>query len=183
MKMLKNGLEVDGFATSRTPIPSLPSTKRVVVPRCAARPPEPPAQVHPDHHAEAVAVAVAEHADGVEPVDEDTVLREQKKGIKQWLPFYRPKMCGECRHAMGRKRQRRTTRRRPAKRRRRRVSQVGGVAASLPMGILKAGYGITKAIGDHQTKRAIAIGEKRRREVASGKRKKYAGESFNCSIM
>ena len=82
---------------------------------------------------------------------------------------------------MRRKRKRSTTRRRPAKRRR--VSQVGGVAASLPMGIMKAGYGITKAIGDHQTKRAIAIGEKRRREVASGKRKKYAGESFNCSIM
>ena len=76
-----------------------------------------------------------------------------------------------------RKRQRRTTRRR------RRVSQVGGVAVIMPLGILKAGYGITKAIGDHQTKRAIAIGEKRRREVASGKRKKYAGESFNCSIM
>ena len=82
---------------------------------------------------------------------------------------------------MGRKR-RRTRTRRPAKRSRRQ-GQVGGVAVSLPMGILKAGYGITKAIGDHQTKRAIAIGEKRRREVASGKRKKYAGESFNCSIM
>ena len=83
---------------------------------------------------------------------------------------------------MGRKRKRkRKTTRRPAKRRR--VSQVGGVAVSMPLGILKAGYGITKAIGDHQTKRAIAIGEKRRREVASGKRKKYAGESFNCSIM
>ena len=84
---------------------------------------------------------------------------------------------------MGPKRKRkRSTTRRPAKRRRR-VSQVGGVAASLPLGILKAGYGITKAIGDHQTKRAIKIGEKRRREVASGKRKRYAGESFNCSIM
>ena len=82
---------------------------------------------------------------------------------------------------MRRKRKRSTTRR-PAKRRRR-VNQVGGVAVSLPLGIMKAGYGITKAIGDHQTKRAIAIGEKRRREVASGKRKKYAGESFNCSIM
>ena len=82
---------------------------------------------------------------------------------------------------MGPKRHRRTTRRR----RRRRVtsSQVGGVAASLPIGILKAGYAGTKAIGEHQTKRAIKIGEKRRREVASGKRKKYAGESFNCSIM
>ena len=83
---------------------------------------------------------------------------------------------------MRRKRKRSTTRR-PAKRRRRRVSQEGGVGVGLPIGIMKAGYGITKAIGDHQTKRAIAIGEKRRREVASGKRKKYAGESFNCSIM
>ena len=79
-----------------------------------------------------------------------------------------------------RKRKRRTTRRRPQ---RVTYSQVGGVGVGLPIGILKAGYGITKAIGDHQTKRAIAIGEKRRREVASGKRKRYAGESFNCSIM
>ena len=82
-----------------------------------------------------------------------------------------------------RKRKRRTTRRRPSTKRLRRHGQVGGVAVSLPVGILKAGYGITKAIGDHQTQRAIKIGEKRRREVASGKRKKYAGESFNCSIM
>ena len=77
MKMLKNGLEVDGSVTSRTPIQSPRSTKRVVVPRYAARPPEPPAQVHPDHHAEdgAVAVAVAE------PVDEVPALRKQKKRI------------------------------------------------------------------------------------------------------
>ena len=151
--------------------------KRGVVPRCAARPPEPPAQVHPDHHAEAGAVAVAEHADGAEPVDEEAVLHKKRYKNRDFSSIV-PK------NAMGprRKRQRRTTRRRPAKRRRR-VSQVGGVAASLPLGILKAGYGITKAIGDHETKRAIAIGEKRRREVASGKRKKYAGESFNCSIM
>ena len=92
----------------------------------------------------------------------DTVFRSQKRVV------------------MRRKRKRSTTRR-PAKRRRR--GQVGGVGPGLPIGILKAGYGITKAIGDHQTKRAIAIGEKRRREVASGKRKKYAGESFNCSLM
>ena len=91
-------------------------------------------------------------------------------------------MCGECQNTMPprRKRKRTRTRRRP---RRVTYSQVGGVGVGLPVGILKAGYGITKAIGDHQTKRAIAIGEKRRREVASGKRKKYAGESFNCSIM
>ena len=91
-------------------------------------------------------------------------------------------MCGECQNTMPprRKRKRRTTRRRP---RRVTYSQVGGVGVGLPVGILKAGYGITKAIEDHQTKRAIEIGEKRRREVASGKRKRYAGESFNCSIM
>ena len=92
MKMLKNGHGADGFATSRTPIQSPRSTKRVVVPRCAARPPEPPAQVHPDHHAEDGAVAVAEPVDGVEPVDEVAVLREQKKGIKNsGLPSTVPK--------------------------------------------------------------------------------------------
>ena len=84
-----------------------------------------------------------------------------------------------------RRKRKRSTTRRPAKRRRQRVtySQVGGVGVGLPVGVLKAGYGITKAIGDRQTKRAIKIGEKRRRKVASGKRKRYAGESFNCSIM
>ena len=84
---------------------------------------------------------------------------------------------------MGRKRKRRrtTTRRRtPAKRRR---GQVGGVAASLPIGILKAGYGITKAIGEHKQARAKEISEKRWRDYMQGKRKRYAGESFNCSIM
>ena len=46
---------------------------------CAARPPARPAQVHHDPHAEDGAVAVVEHVVVVEPVDEDTVLREQKK--------------------------------------------------------------------------------------------------------
>ena len=84
---------------------------------------------------------------------------------------------------MGRKRKRKRTptrRRTPAKRRR---GQVGGVAASLPIGILKAGYGITKAIGEHQQARAEEISEKRCRDYMQGKRKRYAGESFNCSIM
>ena len=61
--------------------------------------------------------------------------------------------------------------------------QVGGVSPGLPIGILKAGYGATKTIGEHQQKRAIKIADKRRRDVASGKRKHYAEESFNCSIM
>ena len=94
-------------------------------------------------------------------------------------------MCGRCRSAMAPKRKRATTqRRKPAKRQRRMTyGQVGGVSPGLIVGIGKAGYGITKALGDHQTKRAIKITEKRRREVEQGKRKRYAGESFNCSIM
>ena len=76
MKMLNNGLEVDGFATSRTPIQSLPSTKMEEGDlRYDARPPERPVQVHPDHHAEdeAVAkhVAVAEHVGGVDAREKD----------------------------------------------------------------------------------------------------------------
>ena len=84
-------------------------------------------------------------------------------------------MCGRCGSAMAPKRKCKRTmtrRRKPAKRQRRMTySQVGGVSPGLIVGIGKAGYGITKAIGDHQTKRAIKIGEKRRREVEQGKRK------------
>ena len=72
MKMLKNGLEVDAFATSRIPIQSPRSTKRVDVLRCAARPPARPAHGHPDLHAEDGAVVAAEPVDGVE-------VRKQKK--------------------------------------------------------------------------------------------------------
>ena len=83
------------------------------------------------------------------------------------------------------KRKRTTTRRRTSAKRQRRMTygEMGGVSPGLLVGIGKPGYGITKAIGEHQTKRAIKIAEKRRREVEQGKRKRYAGESFNCSIM
>ena len=74
----------------------------------------------------------------------------------------------------------RTTRRRP---RRVSYSQVGGVGVGLPVGILKAGYGITKALGEHQQKQAKKISDKRWRDYMSGKRKSYGGESFNCSLM
>ena len=86
---------------------------------------------------------------------------------------------------MGRKRKRTTTRRRsPAKRSRRMTySQVGGVGVGLPVGIVKAGYAGTKAIGEHQQKRAKKISDKRWRDYLSGKRKSYGGESFNCSLM
>ena len=154
--------------------------KRGVVPRCAARPPEPPAQVHPEHHAEDGAVAVAE------PVDEVPGLRKQKKRYKNsGLFFTVPKMCGRCGHAMAprRKRKRTTTRRRSPAKRPRRPSQVGGVSPALIVGIGKAGYGITKALGEHQQKQAKKISDKRWRDYMSGKRKSYGGESFNCSIM
>ena len=108
MKMLKNGLEADGFATSRIPIPSPRSTKRVDVPRYAA---PPPARLVPDPHVEDG--AVAEPADGAEPVDEVVVYKNRD------LSSPVPKMCGRCRYAMGRKRQRkRTTTRRSSRRRR-----------------------------------------------------------------
>ena len=90
---------------------------------------------------------------------------------------------------MAPKRKRTTTRRRkPAKRQRRMTyGQVGGISPGLILGIGKAGYRITKALGDHQTKRAKKISAKRRREVdesyARGKPKSYGGEPFNCSIM
>ena len=71
MKMLKNGLVADASATSRTPIQSPRSTKRVDVLRCAARPPERLAHDHPDPHVEDGAVAVVEPVDGAE-------VREQK---------------------------------------------------------------------------------------------------------
>ena len=90
---------------------------------------------------------------------------------------------------MAPKRKRATTRRRkPAKRQRRMTyGQVGGVSPGLIVGISKAAYGITKALGEHQPKRALKISAKRRRQLdesyARGKPKRYAGESFNCSIM
>ena len=83
-----------------------------------------------------------------------------------------------------RRKRKRTTTRQPAKRRRRvTYTQVGGVSPGLIVGIGKAGYGITKAIGEHQQKRAEKISDKRWRDYLSGKRKSYGGESFNCSLM
>ena len=92
-------------------------------------------------------------------------------------------MCGRC--GSKRKRKRTTTRRRrrPPAKRRRTLSQVGGVSPALITGIGKAGYGITKALGEHQQKRAKKISDKRWKDYLSGKRKSYGGESFNCSLM
>ena len=69
------------------------------------------------------------------------------------------------------------------RRARRRRSQRGGVSPALITGIFKTAHKTTKAMGERQPKNAEKISQKRRAEVASGKRKKYAGESFNCPIM
>ena len=68
---------------------------------------------------------------------------------------------------------------RQKRRPRRRRSQRGGVSPGLITGIFKTAHKTTKAIGEHQQKNAEKISRKRRAEVASSKRKKYAGESFN----
>ena len=89
MKMLNNVLGADVFATSRTPIQSPRSTKMGEGDRrCAARPPDRPTQVHPDHHAEDG--AVAEHVDGVEHAD-GAYAREQKGYKNSVLPPTVPK--------------------------------------------------------------------------------------------
>ena len=82
-----------------------------------------------------------------------------------------------------RKRQRSRRARRPKRQQSMTCGQVGSVSPGLIVGIGKARYRITKALGEHQTKQDIKIAEKRRRDVEQGKRKRYAGESFNCSII
>ena len=149
--------------------------------RYAAHPPEPAAQVHPDHHAEDG--AVAKPVDGVEPAD-GAYAREQKGYKNSVLPSTVPKcvVVVDTRWPLdGNANAPRLDIAPPAKRPRR--GQVGGVAPALIVGIGKAGYGITKALGEHQQKQAKKISDKRWRDYMSGKRKSYGGESFNCSLM
>ena len=57
------------------------------------------------------------------------------------------------------------------------------MSPALITGIFKTAHKTTQAMGERQPKKAEKISQKRRAEVASGKRKKYAGESFNCPFM
>ena len=86
---------------------------------------------------------------------------------------------------MAPKRKRSAARRSRTVKRQRRMTygKVGGISPGFLISIGKASYGITKALGDHQGKQVTKISLRRMREVEQGKRKKYAGESFNCSIM
>ena len=56
------------------------------------------------------------------------------------------------------------------------------MSPGLITGIFKTAHKTTKAIGERREKNAEKISRKQRAEVASGKRKKYAGKSFNCPI-
>ena len=153
MKMLNNVLGADVFATSRTPIQSPRSTKMGEgdLP-----------YVHPNVQPKSTKTTTPRTGPWPWPSTRTGPTPVNKGYKNSCLPSTVPvPMCGECQNAMApRRKRKRTTRRRP---RRVTYSQVGGVGVGLPVGILKAGYGITKAIGDHQTKRAIKIGEKRRR--------------------
>ena len=83
---------------------------------------------------------------------------------------------------MAPKRKRSTTRRRKPSKRQRRMTygQVGVVSPGLIVGIVKAGYGITKALGEHQTRASQENIRKTPTEVdesyARGKPKRYAGD-------
>ena len=66
----------------------------------------------------------------------------------------------------------------------RRQGERGGAGpVGVVLGLPKLSYKITKRLSANQEKNAKKIHAKRLREVQTGKRKKYAGESWNCPIM
>ena len=80
-----------------------------------------------------------------------------------------------------RKRRRRRQRKSPTQRRQRNQlgEGVGAVVAEIP----KAAWKITKGLETLAKKNARKSHLKRMAEIKSGKRKRYAGESFTCSIV
>ena len=74
----------------------------------------------------------------------------------------------------------------PPKRRRRRRKQrpqAGEGINAVIAGIPKAAWKITKGIEKLAKKNAKKARVKRMAEIKSGKRKRYAGESFTCNLM
>ena len=61
--------------------------------------------------------------------------------------------------------------------------QVGAGIASVIAGLPKAAWSITKGLEKLAKKNARKSHLKRMEEIRSGKRKRYAGESFTCNIM
>ena len=69
------------------------------------------------------------------------------------------------------------------RRQRRRRPQAGEGINAVVAGIPKAAWSITKGIEKLAKKNARKSHLKRMEEIRQGKRKRYAGESFTCSLM
>ena len=72
--------------------------------------------------------------------------------------------------------------RRRRRRRKQRPQEGEGINAVIA-GIPKAAWSITKGIEKLAKKNARKAHLKRMAEIKSGKRKRYAGESFTCNLM
>ena len=72
--------------------------------------------------------------------------------------------------------------RRRRRQRRRRPQEGEGINAVIA-GIPKAAWSITKGLEKLAKKNARKSHLKRMEEIRQGKRKRYAGESFTCSLM
>jgi len=84
---------------------------------------------------------------------------------------------------MPQKRRRRRRQRKSPTQRRQRKKQLGEGVGAAAVGLPKAAWKITKGLEALAKKNARKSHLKRMAEIKSGKRKRYAGESFNCSIM
>ena len=84
---------------------------------------------------------------------------------------------------MARKRKRRQRRRRQSRKRPTQRRQRGEGINTVMAGIPKVGWKITKGLEALAKKNAKKAHLKRMAEIKSGKRKRYAGESFTCNIM
>ena len=69
------------------------------------------------------------------------------------------------------------------RRRRRQRQQVGEGINTVIAGIPKAAWKITKGLETLAKKNAKKAHVKRMAEIQSGKRRRYAGESFTCNLM
>ena len=78
---------------------------------------------------------------------------------------------------------RRQRRQRKSQTQRGQRKQLGEGVGAVVAGIPKAAWKITKGLETLAKNNAQKSHLKRMAEIKSGKRKRYAGESFNCSIM
>ena len=73
--------------------------------------------------------------------------------------------------------------RRKRRRRRRQRPQAGEGINTVIAGIPKAAWSITKGVEKLAKKNYLRSTKKRMEEKRSGKRKRWAGESFTCNLM